>query len=348
MLQTDVEKILQRTNGGLTVFTHYLGEACLGKRFCNPFRDDKHPSCRLYENKNSHGIVSYYMNDFARKEYSGDCFWMVSMQLGLDLCSNFKTILETIDHDLCLGVFDSTPNAKKTNADYTARMVHKFTKTQESSIKDFSLTKRAFTQYDQEYWGKYGINAEVLERYGVCSVKSCTFTKVSGKSFTVFSSSEIPMFAYEFGEGEGYKFYRPGASSRFLYAGKLPRPYVFGWEQLPPSAEKVFITGGEKDVLSLASHGFPAIAFNSETAKVPEDTIKELASRFNHVVFLYDSDETGKAESSRECERFSYLGNVTRLVLPLAGTKKEKDISDFFAMGNTCGIFNDWLCQALD
>lgn len=33
--------------------------------------------------------------------------------------------------------------------------------------------------------------------------------------------------------------------------------------------DTLFITGGEKDVMSLAAHGFHAICFNSETVTVP-------------------------------------------------------------------------------
>ena len=39
----------------------------------------------------------------------------------------------------------------------------------------------------------------------------------------------------------------------------------------------VYITGGEKDVMSLAAHGFSAVSLNSETARVPESVISSLA-----------------------------------------------------------------------
>lgn len=334
MLQTDKDKILERTNGGLTVFTHYLGEGCLAKKFCNPFRDDKHPSCRLYENKNSDGLITYYMYDFARSEYSGDCFWMVAKMLNVDLARDFKAILETIDHDLCLCVFESNDKAMRQDVDYKARMLRKYHRMEESSIKSFTLERKSFTREELSYWSKYGIAEDTLRRFKVSSVKNCTFLKANDKSFTVFGSKDIPMFAYEFGDSDGFKFYRPKAKSRFLYAGNLPKPYVFGWEQLPETGKVVFITGGEKDVMSLAAHGFHAIAFNSETASIPEEKMQSLSKRFEKVMFLYDSDDTGKAESLKNLEKYKGKYNVSRLVLPLNGTKAEKDISDFFATGH--------------
>ena len=55
----------------------------------------------------------------------------------------------------------------------------------------------------------------------------------------------------------------------------------------------LFITGGEKGVMSLAAHGFHAICFNSETAEIDASIIEILVRRFRHVFFLYDADETG-------------------------------------------------------
>ena len=46
--------------------------------------------------------------------------------------------------------------------------------------------------------------------------------------------------------------------------------YVFGYEQLPVRGDILFFIGGEKDVISLAAHGFKAICMNSETAIIPK------------------------------------------------------------------------------
>ena len=45
---------------------------------------------------------------------------------------------------------------------------------------------------------------------------------------------------------------------RFLYVGDFGDNYCFGLEQLPAKGDLLFITGGEKDVMSLAAHGFHA------------------------------------------------------------------------------------------
>lgn len=192
-----------------------------------------------------------------------------------------------------------------------------------------------FMSWELEYWNKYGIDVNTLRRYHVHSLRSVTFYKADGKSFNIFGSKTIPAYGYFFNDMKGIKVYRPKAENRFLYGGELPTPYVFGWEQLPTQGDIVFITGGEKDVLSLASHGYNAIAFNSETAKIPADKIKLLSQRFRKIIFLYDSDTTGIKESKSRVEEYNGNYNVFRLELPLSGTKQEKDISDYFALGRT-------------
>lgn len=335
MRQTDLDKILEKTSGGLTVFTYYLGEKCLSKKFCNPFREDRHPSCRLYKNKQNDGTVRYIMKDFANDDYCGDCFWMVSKYLNLSLTLNFKTILETIDHDLSLGIFEETPNAAKGTVDYVKKMEEKYARMEKSSVQSYSIKLRSFTQGELDFWGNYGITKAVLDRYNVHAVEACNIVKKDGKSFSVMSSEYIPMFGYSFNSGRGYKIYRPKATNRFMYVGKLPSPYIFGWDQLPEKGDRVFITGGEKDVMSLAAHGYHAISFNSETAKLPADILQGLSRRFGSIILLFDSDETGIKESALRCKENKDISNLLRVTLPLKGTKSEKDISDFFKMGNS-------------
>lgn len=61
--------------------------------------------------------------------------------------------------------------------------------------------------------------------------------------------------------------------------------------------------------------------------------IESLSLRFLHLIILYDTDETGIREAQRHADALSEYG-VLRLHLPLSGTKEEKDISDYFALGN--------------
>lgn len=335
------KRILEKTDGGLDIFCYYLGKECLKKMFRSPFRSgDNRPSCHLYLNTPPGEQPFYYLQDFGDSRCSGNAFAVAARMLGMNAATNFKAVLERIDQDLCLGVFEENRGKYSPRQQFDRAAIHQeLSKSRTSSIKSFSFTLRDFTPWESEYWDRYGIDASTLLRYDVHSLGSVTFTKADGKTFNVFGSRAIPAYGYFFNEKRGVKVYRPQAANRFLYGGDLPSPYVFGWEQLPPEGGEVFITGGEKDVLSLAAHGFSAIAFNSETAKIPPDKIEELSRRFKRIIFLYDSDETGIKESKLRVEEFKGRFNVSRLELPLRGTKQEKDVSDWFAMGKTaCGL----------
>ena len=46
-----------------------------------------------------------------------------------------------------------------------------------------------------------------------------------------------------------------------------------GMKQLPNRGDILFLTGGEKDVMSLTARGFYALCFNSETSLIPFNVV---------------------------------------------------------------------------
>lgn len=197
--------------------------------------------------------------------------------------------------------------------------------------REYQFSEQALPSAEQAYWAKYGITTNLLKRYEVVSLKEYRSVNKEGAPFRLVSSPAEPLFGYL--HKSFVKVYRPYSKLRFLYGGEMPENYCFGLEQLPAKGDLLFITGGEKDVLSLAALDFYAICFNSETAVVPEEIVRRLSFRFKHIILLYDSDKTGLDSSAIQEQRLQPYG-VKRLVLPLSGTKEEKDISDYFRLGN--------------
>jgi hypothetical protein len=157
----------------------------------------------------------------------------------------------------------------------------------------------------------------VLKKYKVFSLREFQSENNEGKPFRFMSSDAEPVFGYA---GKRHvKIYRPFSQIRFLYGGLLPENYCFGLEQLPAKGDTLFITGGEKDVLSLVSHGFHAICFNSETSNIPQSIIRKLSYRFKHIILLYDTDKTG-IEASLRHERELRNSGVKR---PPAASRNE-------------------------
>ena len=328
------EEILSRTNKGLDVFCFYMPIDFVPKRnFRNPLYDDRRASCNIYlDNKSG----CYRMKDFGNDAYSGDCFWFAATMLGLDVRKDFVKVLETINRDLQLNICIERKEHSNTRTiimkapKAIISQPPNLPKTLEDK-KWYKLIEQSFGIEELTYWQQYGIDAKTLQRFHVNSLTRYEAISNQGKPFTLVSTLEEPMFAYSM--GKFVKVYRPKSKLRFLYGGEKVNDYVFGFQQLPSKGDVVFITGGEKDVLSLSAHGFNAISFNSETAQIPENIIEGLQLRFRHIIILYDSDETGIREAKRQTDALAQY-KVLSLTLPLQGGKSEKDISDFFALGN--------------
>lgn len=340
------EEILARTNNGLDIFRHYLPVKWrVGRNFLNPLYEDHKASCNVYYDRRS---GTYKMKDFGNGDFSGDSFFLVARLKGLD-CKNaadFVEVLETIDRELCLGIGGGMPPVTPGQEQGTPRVVKWEEETgHEGKGEDteafpggqwkprpYRATDKPFTERELAYWGASGITEEILRRYGVVSLVEYRSETGDGKVFGFTSTPAEPMFGYR---GKwGIKVYRPQAEIRFVYGGHTGDNYCFGLEQLPAKGDLLFVTGGEKDVLTLAAHGFHAICFNSETSLVPVKILRKVVYRFKHVVFLYDTDKTGLESSERHVAQLAEYG-LKRLVLPLAGTKEEKDVTDYFRMGHT-------------
>lgn len=321
---------MQATDRGLSVFRHYLPVPFrIGKKFLNPLYKDTKASCNVYYDRR-HSV--YKMKDFGNEEYSGDCFELVGTMTGLS-CRNakdFVEIMRIIDHDLHLGLADGYENCVDTSS---VQVVCPPTPEQViKKIRPYNIVPRAFNETDRIFWSKSRITEHTLNKYNVRPLHSFSSVNQEGKSYTLTETAQEPMYGYV---GDKYiKIYRPRSEMRFLYAGDLGDNYCFGLDQLSAKGDLLFITGGEKDVMSLAANGFHAICFNSETTVVPTSVLMLLSYRFKHIVLLYDMDKTGLEVSAKRQEELKPFA-LKRLLLPLSGTKEEKDVTDYFALGHT-------------
>lgn len=321
---------MQATDRGLSVFRHYLPVPFrIGKKFLNPLYKDTKASCNVYYDRR-HSV--YKMKDFGNEEYSGDCFELVGTMTGLS-CRNakdFVEIMRIIDHDLHLGLADGYENCVDTSS---VQVVCPPTPEQViKKIRPYNIVPRAFNETDRIFWSKSRITEHTLNKYNVRPLHSFSSVNQEGKSYTLTETAQEPMYGYV---GDKYiKIYRPRSEMRFLYAGDLGDNYCFGLDQLSAKGDLLFITGGEKDVMSLAANGVHAICFNSETTVIPTSVLMLLSYRFKHIVLLYDMDKTGLEVSAKRQEELKPFA-LKRLLLPLSGTKEEKDVTDYFALGHT-------------
>ena len=328
--RTNKEDILLLTDKGLAVFKYYIPFSFkLGRNFLNPLYKDSKASCNVYFDRRN-GM--YKMKDFGNDDYSGDCFALVGKLNGLN-CKEPKDFVQilAIIRDMHLGLSDKSEMriSSTTSVPVIAEVTHV---PKRKKARPYTLAQKSFTAAELAFWGESGITQEVLKLFQVVSLKKFSSENNEGKPFSIVATDKEPVFGYT--AKQYVKVYRPHSEMRFLYAGDFGENYCFGLEQLPAKGDLLFITGGEKDVMSLTVHGFHAICFNSETVTIPVGIIHRLSFRFKHIVLLYDVDKAGPDSSAKQELALKNYG-VKRLLLPLEGTKVEKDISDFFRLGNS-------------
>lgn len=339
----DRDQILQLTGGGLDIFRAYLPNVTSRKNFRSPFYDDRKASCTIYQDHS--GVWRY--KDFGNGGSGGDAFWFVGELFGYNLSSQFPKILAQIVQDLNLPLDITTQEslAKAPIRPQVSAPSSDLPVSQPSMTDKYSVQSQPFTETDLEFWGKYGINQDTLERYGVSSLASFSSYSRKGQPYQLHYKSTEPMYCYQL--GDSVKIYRPHSKVRFLNAGVRSRDHIFGYAQLPSKGECVLLTGGEKDVLSLASHGFSAFCLNSETAYLSQTLLQGLSDRFDAVGVLYDMDDTGIRQSQKIIEDNPDIPNLFRVDLPLSGSKSEKDVSDYFSQGGTTTALQDIIMRTI-
>ena len=311
------------------ILNHYLqpyhnsGRLLAAKNISNPFQAEKQetPSFNIFPTMET-GEWRY--KDFATGD-DGSCFDLVMKLFNI----SFPEALQKINSDFTL-LLDATHEPIKSNRQLA------------QEAPKFTIKRKQFNDAEKEFWLKFGIDEQTLKRFNVSSLEEFSTTSKIGNPYTTKSSFDKFIFAYE--SDNWVKLYKPldEKKYKFQYLGTKEQGFIFGWKQLPESGELLIITGGEKDVMTLAAKGFNAITLNSETATLPKSIVDELKLRFKTILVLYDNDETGLKQSNI----LAVAHGLHRLVLPTL-QNNGKDISDYFANGETLEKFNALLLTAI-
>jgi hypothetical protein len=303
------------------VFTKMIGKTPpISRAFISPLRDEKHASFNVYQDKTT---GEYLFKDFGA-DLSGDCIKFVELIKNID----FKSVLELMEKEFNCTISDETYSKPAFN---NTKSISQQPQSNQS-IKPFGVKDRIpFNQQEAEYFKQYKIKPEILKKYSVLALDSYTFINNAGKEISIKRKDGELFFFYNHGSwGKIYKPLSADRSFRFQHLGEKPPDFSFGYKQLPESGDLLLITGGEKDVLTLSSLDFNAIALNSETAFMQNEIAEDLKSRFKEVIVLYDSDPTGISSSEKLCRAYGFK----QALFPNGiFTDGEKDISDFVKKG---------------
>lgn len=183
----------------------------------------------------------------------------------------------------------------------------------EDNIKnDIKINVREYSDRDIEYWGRYYVSKDILDRYNVKSLDSFEYKK------KVYYN-KLYMFSIRYYEGV-YKIYMPYSKMKFFH--NCLSDMVFGQYQIDKSDKRVIITKSFKDVLVLRVLGYNGISVMSET--INPDSIRYYMDIFRdngyRVYLLFDNDRAGMLNSVKWVNRY----DIKLLLLD-----RYKDISDY-------------------
>ena len=294
------------------IFRYYIrGFKELDKKFCSELREDKTPTSAVYVWKNTllykdHGHPDHTFNCFRYIQAAFNCDWITALRM---VDSDFNLGLSYIKND---GVFSMGAQGVKREQ---PELVEKLTLIRKKA--------RKWNSEDAKFWRKYYISKEILVKFGV---EPIDYYWVNEHRF----SCKTITYAYKF--GQRFKIYAPEETER-KWTSNVKAADIQGWNQLPDKGTLIILTSSLKDIMTLYSAGYSAIAMQSEMQVPPEKLIESLKTRFDQVVVLYDNDymkETnpGQMMANKICDKYDLI-NVC-----IPDKYESKDPSDLVRAAN--------------
>jgi hypothetical protein len=268
------KEFLQSKYSDETYFEHYLGFPVTKKLFTSVLRSDKKPTCSFYRNKN--GDLIY--KDFG----TGDGFNFIGLVMEMFNLNYYQAITK-IASDFGL---------IKTNVvSVKAEIKESSSKILDTGPTYIQVTTKPFSEEELDWWNKFGIEQELLDKY---KVFSCEHVFINGR-LSVSSTPNNYIFGYYFGTDNGrelWKIYMP-LRKKFRFLNNISMDVLQGYEQLPESGPLLVITKSMKDSIVLNRLGIPAVAPNSEVLIISQEQMDEFHKRFKYIVFYWDRDYAG-------------------------------------------------------
>lgn len=311
LTRLDRDSVLSRTTEE-AIFEHYLRVPFkVGKLFCNPFREDRNPTC------------SFFISDFVGFKdwqgwFVGDCFGLVRK---LYNCT-YEEALVHICEDMRLNNVPAvlTPITREP-----------------PKPKELRVKRRDWEEHDKAFWSSFGIDESTLAKFSVAAVE-----KVWLEDDILYTNKvNDPCYVYHFIDYE-YKLYFPirGKDGRSKFITNCKR--LQGFSQLDPLRPLCIITKSMKDVMVLDTFGINAVAPSSENGLIAEEIMEHLKERYV-LVFLFDNDETGKKWGNANAEKY----NVPAIYLPQDVAKDISDCVRDYGVPKTKTILKQKLCETL-
>ena len=289
------------------IFEHY-GIKIQKGLFCSKIRKDKNPTVSLYRNKNNRLM----MKDFGDSSCY-DCFGYVQALFGV----SYYMALQIIANDFgIISRHDIRKNKPK--------IVYSGDKIESKEEAKIQVEIREWDEYDLNWWGKYGITKDSLNKF---KVYPCKTVWLNGNLFYIFSGQQR-VYGYYGGTKNGVEYWR------LYFADKKKYKFVSNWRAnmiqgahllQKNGGNYIVITKSMKDILTLYECGITAIAPCSENLFLTETQYNKIKAKYKHIYLLYDNDYAGISAANKIKKKFQ---DIKVLFLPRHGG--DKDISDYY------------------
>lgn len=288
------------------IMEHYLGVRIQKGLFRSPLRNDRMPTASFYKN----GRGRLIMKDFSGA-FSGDCFSVVMEKFQ---CS-YYTALQIIANDF--GIIQ-----RKDMQKHKPKIEYSGIKFEEKESAKIQIKTREFSDKELEWWLRYGITKQTLEKFRVYPVDAVW---LNDELFYQNIDSK-PVFGYYGGIKNGIEQWR------IYFPGRKTGKFISNWKQdqiqgahmlSKDGGDYVIVTKSLKDVMALYEFGIPAIAPCSENLFVTKSQYERLKDHYKHIYVLYDNDLPGVQAMRKIRKQFP---EVTCLMLH---REDAKDFSDY-------------------
>lgn len=254
-------------------------------------RGDSHPSFGLFYD--SKGQAKW--KDFAMD--NGDVYQLVMMVHGIDFSSAVRMIAGMV------GLEAGTPSHKKVELKLMRKAIERVAAKCEWELREWDA-------HDFRYWHlQYGINRDLMEKYGFLPCRSFTMTTADGRVLVYNHTTDNPMYVMQIGvHGKLYRPFNP--DPKYKYIGNTDRNDVFGLKQLETGGryQHGVLSGGQKDGLAIVKYLRTGIATLNSESTIPDDTLMyRIFKCAENWWVLYDNDNAGRTYTKKLIDRYPML-----------------------------------------
>jgi len=269
-----LENVTQLLNG-LEFFKRYVSDfPGLERSFSSPFREDKNPSCKVFERDGE-----YIMYDYTSKETYG----VVKFTMEYYGCT-FGTALAHIDKEFNLGI------ASGESVSNLSRQTQALSTSNRKYSKRIQIKSMSWGRAHAHYWQQHGYDLGVVKKLGIVPISHYWISQGHRRSMVA-----VKQIGFAYTEwSPRYKIYLPHEEKGKKFASSTRGQNIQCGKFLPKEGEVLILTSSMKDCVFFWNAGIPAVAPQSESPKLNKHFTEYIKKRFKQILIIYDNDYEGE------------------------------------------------------